>query len=79
MNNEKKPWFYRVSFNLWIPISWEGGLLMIGLIGSLALVGYLNGAKMHDSINLKRHWYVLLELAVPVILFYVLSRGRVRR
>ena len=79
MNSEKKPWFYRVSFNLWIPISWEGWLLMLAFIGSLGLVGYLNGANMHDSINLKKHWYILLEFAVPVILFYVLSKGCTRR
>ncbi len=79
MRADKKPWFHRVSFNFWLPISWEGWLMMAGLIAGIMLIPTLNHLSSHEPISLKRHWPALAELAVLVIAFYWLSRGHVRR
>ncbi|MBW2704424.1 MAG: hypothetical protein JRF33_26700 [Deltaproteobacteria bacterium] len=79
MNEEKKYWFHRVNFNLWLPLSWEGWALTFGTVGAIFLIFKLNGLTGQESIVLAKHWPVLLEMGVAVAGFYWLSRGHVRR
>jgi hypothetical protein len=79
MGENKKPWFHRVSFRLWLPLSCEGWLLLAGLVAGMLLIPYLNGLDTRESLSLERHWPALVELGVLIIAFYWLAHGHVRK
>lgn len=77
MKEEKKIWFIGKTRRIWIPISVEGWLAMITpLILFFSLIK-LQGLNPKENFSLNDHWYILLEMLIIVILFYVITRGHV--
>ena len=79
MSEDKKVWFHRVNARIWLPISWEGWAMLLGLVGGILLILHLNGLSGKESIVFARDWPILLEMGVLVVVFYGLSHGRVRK
>ncbi|MBI9071389.1 MAG: hypothetical protein JEY94_07305 [Melioribacteraceae bacterium] len=76
MNEGKKIWFVKVSYNLWIPVSWEGWLTLSMFSLVLLLVYKLNNVSDDVVFSFKEHWHILLEFVIPTIMFYLITRGR---
>jgi hypothetical protein len=79
MEKEKKFWFLKVSYRLWIPISWEGWLTFFVLAFALFLIKTQSGVSDKEAFNLATHWPILLELSVTVIAFFWVSHGHVKK
>ena len=79
MAQEKKLWFHRVTSRLWLPISWEGWVVMGGVIGGLFGILRLNGIQRNTPVTSTHFWPVLLEVLVLIVAFFWLTRGRVRK
>lgn len=79
MNTDKKKWFLQLNWNFWIPISWEGWILYSVFILSIIMVYTFNEINDDVIFIFKDHWPILLELGIPINLFYWISRGRVKK
>jgi|GEM_PF-4936033 len=79
MEKETKFWFLKLSYKIWIPISWEGWLTTFALAFALFLIRTQSGISDKETFSLAKHWPILLELSVAVIAFFLLSHGHVKK
>ena len=79
MENDKKFWFLKLSYRLWVPISWEGWLITCGLALTLFLIHAQMGVAGKETFNLARHWPILVELGMTVVAFFWLAHGHVKK
>lgn len=78
MENEKKFWFLKLSYRIWIPISWEGWFVIIAFTFALFLIRTQSGLAYAEPFNLARHWPIFLKLGVAIVIFLWVSRGHVK-
>ncbi len=74
---EQKIWFKAYNFNLWIPVSLEGWVVMAVFMLLLFLIAQLNNVSSDVAFSLAQHWPTLVELAVVIAVFYYVTRGHV--
>ena len=79
MEKERQFWFLKLSYRIWIPISWEGWITTFALALALFLIRTQSGLATRETFSLAKHWPILLELIITVIAFFWLSYGHVKK
>lgn len=79
MAEEKKYWFRRLSYNSWLPISWEGWITIIVFVGVLLLILKLTGARGREAFVFARHWPLLVATGITILAFFRVTRGHVKK
>ena len=68
---EKKVWYIGIHRRLWVPVSIEGWLIMLGCFGSIWLLGQLHGVFNGSQPPFSQIVFFLLEfLVISSVVFY---------
>ncbi|MHB8079141.1 MAG: hypothetical protein ACYDIE_07795 [Candidatus Krumholzibacteriia bacterium] len=79
MENKQKYWFRRLSYNSWLPISWEGWVTMVVFGGVPLVILRLTGAWGRQAFVFARHWPLLVAIGIIILAFFRVTRGHVQK
>lgn len=79
MRQHNKIWFNAYSRTLWVPVCWQGWLVIIGFSAAIVLIYLTNHVSENQPFDLAKHWPIFVELAGAFIWINVISRGHINK
>jgi len=76
---EKKYWFRRLSYNSWLPISWEGWVTIVVFVGVMLQILRMTGNWGREAFVFARHWPFLVAMGITILSFFRVTRGHVKK
>lgn len=77
MSKQNKIWFNAYSRTLWIPVSWQGWVIIIAFCAAMWSIYVTNNVSDNVPFDLAKHWPIFVELIVVFIWINIISRGHI--
>ncbi|MBU1045257.1 MAG: hypothetical protein KJ915_12780 [Candidatus Omnitrophica bacterium] len=77
MSKQNKIWFNAYSRTLWIPVCWQGWVVILAFSASIGLIYITNNVSDNVPFDFAKHWPLLVELASVFISVNLISKGHI--
>ncbi|MBU1086941.1 MAG: hypothetical protein KKD05_05410 [Candidatus Omnitrophica bacterium] len=79
MSKQNKIWFNAYSRTLWIPVCWQGWLVILAFSAAIGAIYVTNKVSDNVPFNFAKHWPILVEMAIAFITVNLISKAHINK